>query len=130
MKEIQRWYLQITGEDGCATGGFMKAVGGPDASGCEYDPRKYGHIVYVTEADYAAERTVLLDALRIDLLSYLDSLTQYKEPCTLLWGIGHTGDDGWTKMEPSTKAAIRSSIDQWLEARALLAEPKEKEHAE
>jgi hypothetical protein len=53
MVETKRWYLQPVGHDGCGTGGFMKGVTGPDASGCEYDPRKYGHIVYITEADHA-----------------------------------------------------------------------------
>lgn len=56
---MQRWYMQVTGDDGAATGAFMKQVV-PHM----YDPRLYGHCVYIAEADHEAERERLTGLLR------------------------------------------------------------------
>ena len=58
---IPRWYLQVTGNDGCATGGYMKAVGG------DYIPENFGHVVYVALVDH--ERAVQELQNKLDVLN-------------------------------------------------------------
>jgi hypothetical protein len=48
------------------------------------------------------------------LIDQLESLTQYKEPSKVFWGLGDCGDDGWTPLDPRTKKALIGVIRNWF----------------
>jgi hypothetical protein len=94
-------------------------------SGCEAEAYEPTRKVWIYEQDYAAERKMLLDALR-DFLKYSPLSGDMAMMIRACQGGGNEAADRADKL-----IEHYSHIDAVQEqARALLAERKEKEHAE